>query len=74
MLMVMDNSLNKNLLMVLNILLGFSHLRTGSTTIEEVEQIFNEIDKNNSGYIDYHGNFYKNRICNGCSKLIEFTK
>lgn len=33
---------------------GFSHLRTGNTTIEEIEQIFNEIDKNGSGYIDYH--------------------
>jgi Ca2+-binding EF-hand superfamily protein len=35
---------------------------------EEVDSILAEVDKNNSGFIDYHGFGLNFRVCHGCSK------
>jgi hypothetical protein len=34
---------------------GFKHINGKESSAEEIESIFNEIDRNSSGFIDYHG-------------------
>ena len=57
----MDNCPKKNLSMVnlICVNLGFKNVIKSDNPVEDAENIFREVDKNNTGFIDYHGFGFK---------------